>query len=125
MIFLVVEDNFRMRESIAAYLYTRVPGRHTVYKAADGAEAIELYERLQPDWVLMDIAMDPVDGLTASQTILASHPCAKIIMLTNYDDAGYRTAAKKAGTKAFVLKEHLQEIAEILCDAQHRFCLGL
>jgi two-component system response regulator DegU len=118
MMFLVAEDNAQMRDSIKRYLSTRIPDRHTVYEAGDGAEAIELYERFRPDWVLMDIAMEPIDGLTASRRILEMHPDANIIILTNYDDAGYRAAAKKAGTKAFVLKEHLSTIGSILSPHQ-------
>ncbi len=114
MVFLVVDDNVQMRASVTRYLCTRVPGQHTVYEASDGAEAIGMYERFRPDWVLMDIAMEPIDGLTASRAIRESDPEAKIIILTSYDDPGYRAAAEKVGTKAFVLKEHLNDIGGIL-----------
>jgi DNA-binding NarL/FixJ family response regulator len=114
MTFLIAEDNSHMRESIKRFLLTRVPDHHTVFEASDGREAIEMYRRVTPDWVLMDIAMDPVDGLVASRVIRAAHPDAKIIILTNYDDPGYRKAAKDAGTIAFVVKEHLGELVPIL-----------
>ena len=114
MTFLIAEDSVRMRASIREYLSTKIPNHHTVVEATNGSEAIELYERAHPDWVLMDIQMEPVDGLVASQTILAAHPDAKIIILTNYSDSGYRQAAKAMGTRAFVLKEHLNEIPVIL-----------
>jgi len=114
MMFLIAEDNARMREAIKRYLCSNIPDHHTVVEAADGGEAIEFYERVKPDWVLMDIAMEPMDGLAASRTILAAHPQAKIIILTNYDEARYRTAAKEAGAKAFILKEHLSDILSIL-----------
>ena len=114
MTFLIAEDNLRMRESIKRTILKVIPNHHTVHEATDGGAAIELYERAHPDWVLMDIQMEPVDGLVASRTILAAHPDAKIIILTNYDDAGYRQAAKAMGTRAFILKEHLNEIPTIL-----------
>ena len=114
MTFLIAEDNLRMRESIKRTLLSRMPNHHTIHEAADGGTAIQLYEQSHPDWVLMDIQMEPVDGLVASRTILAAHPDAKIIILTNYDDAGYRQAAKAMGTRAFLLKEHLNEIPTIL-----------
>ncbi len=117
MTFLIAEDNAHMRESIKRFLLTRIPDHHTVYEAADGAAAIDLYERVRPDWVLMDIAMEPVDGLVASRVIRAAHPEAKIVILTNYDDPGYRKAAKEAGTFAFVLKEHLAEVGAILVSS--------
>jgi len=119
MVFLIADDNVRMRESIKRFLLTRMPNHHTVHEAADGGAAIALYDREHPDWVLMDIVMEPVDGLSASRVIMAAHPDAKIIILTSYDDQRYRTAAKEAGTKAFVLKEHLSEIPLILSEISH------
>jgi len=116
MVFLIAEDNRRMRESIKRTILSKLPNHHTIHEATDGGAAIELYERAHPDWVLMDIQMEPVDGLVASRTILAAHPDEKIIILTNYDDSGYRQAAKALGTRAFVLKEHLSEIAVILSE---------
>jgi two-component system response regulator DegU len=120
MVFLIAEDSTRMRESIKRTILTRLPNHHTIHEAADGGAAIELYERAHPDWVLMDIQMEPVDGLVASRVILAAHPEARIIILTNYDDAGYRKAAKALGTRAFVLKEHLGQIPLILTQELNR-----
>jgi NarL family two-component system response regulator LiaR len=114
MIFLIAEDSSRMRASIKQFISTRIPNHHTVYEASDGRSAVDLYERAHPDWVLMDIRMEPIDGLAASRTILAAHPDAKIIILTNYDDERYRSAAKEAGVRAFLLKEHLNEVQAIL-----------
>jgi DNA-binding NarL/FixJ family response regulator len=114
VILLIAEDNARMRESIKRYLHSRIPGFHTVIEVEDGGQAIACYERMHPDWVLMDIAMEPVDGLAASRAILGAHPEAKIIILTNYDEARYRAAAREIGTKAFILKERLGDILSVL-----------
>jgi DNA-binding NarL/FixJ family response regulator len=114
MTFLIAEDNARMRESIKIYLATKIPNHHTVYEGIDGNEAVAIYKRVHPDWVLMDIAMEPMDGLAASRAILEEYPEAKIIILTNYDEVRYRRAAKEAGAKAFVLKEHLSDILSII-----------
>jgi DNA-binding NarL/FixJ family response regulator len=114
MTFLIAEDNTKMRQSIKRFLLKNVPNHHTFYEADDGGEAVQLYNRFSPDWVLMDIEMEPMDGLTASKTILATHPAAKIIVVTIFDDAGYRKAAQEAGTVAFVSKEHLSDLPTIL-----------
>jgi two-component system response regulator DegU len=116
MVFLIAEDSSRMRASIKHFLSTRIPNHHTIYEAADGGEAIDIYEKSHPDWVLMDIMMEPGDGLSASKAIITAHPDAKIIILTNYDDDHYRKAAKDAGTRAFILKEHLSEIPAMLLE---------
>ncbi len=114
MVFLIAEDNPLMRASIKNFLLTRIPGQHTVYEASDGAEAIELYERIHPDWVFMDIVMEPVDGLVASRRLRSAHPEAKIIILTNYADKQYRRAADELGVRGFLLKEHLDQIPKVL-----------
>ena len=114
MTFLIAEDNSRMRDSIKRFLESQIPNHHTFYEAVDGGEAVQLYDRFSPDWVLMDIEMEPMDGLTASRRILASHASAKIIVVTAFDDAGYRKAALEAGTLAFVSKDHLRDIPAIL-----------
>ncbi len=114
MTFLIADDNSRMRDSIKRFLAWKIPNGHTFYEANDGGEAIQLYDRFSPDWVLMDIEMKPMDGLTASRAILASHPAAKIIVVTGFDDAGYRKAANEAGILAFVSKDHFQDIPTIL-----------
>jgi DNA-binding NarL/FixJ family response regulator len=116
VIFLIAEDSTRMRESIKRYLHSKIPGHHIVVEAEDGAEAIECYERMQPDWVLMDIAMEPVDGLAAARAILGTHPEAKIIILTNYDEARYRAATNEIGTKAYILKENLSDLLLVLAS---------
>ncbi len=120
MTFLIVDDNQRMRQSIRRTILRQIPEHHTFYDASNGGEAIDVYHRFHPDWVLMDIKMEPIDGLAASRAIMAAHPDAKIIILTQYDSSIYRRAAKGAGTRAFLLKEHLSEIANVLSTFPRR-----
>ncbi len=111
---LIADDNTRMRASTRALLTVMVPEDTIILEAADGAEAIAVYERTHPDWVLMDIVMEPVDGLVASRTIIAAHPEANVAILTNFDDAEYRKAAQEAGVRAFFPKERLTELPGML-----------
>ncbi len=120
MTFLIADDSRSFRQSLMRYILARMPNHHTIYEASDGGEAVALYEQIHPDWVFMDIAMEPMDGLSGSRRILSAHPDARIIILTNYGDAGYRDAAKKAGISAFVLKEHLADLFTILSPPSTR-----
>lgn len=114
MTILIADDNFNMRQSIKRFLLKHIPNHHTILEAEDGNEAVTLYNRASPDWVLMDVEMKPVDGLTASREILLDHPNARIIVLTSFDTTSYRDAAQKAGAAAYVLKNNLSELISIM-----------
>ena len=73
-----------------------------------------MYNQHMPDWVLMDIKMEPVDGLAALKSIRASNAKAKVIILTSYDDATYKKVAKEEGASGYVLKVHLDELLPIV-----------
>lgn len=87
----------------------------------DGTEAEIYYSNFEPDWVLMDIAMGNCNGLTASKNILKKHPEAKIIIVTNYDEADFRETAKDIGVKEYVIKDNLLKIREIVTLYQHNY----
>ena len=83
-------------------------------ECSDGAAALAAYAAHRPDWVLMDIMMAEVDGLTATRQIKAAHPEARIMILTGHDDADLRAAARSAGACEYVTKENLLEVRRIL-----------
>ena len=76
-----------------------------------GEEAIELYERLRPDVLLMDIRMS---GLEAGERILADHPAAKVLYLTTFSDDDYIIKALSIGAKGYILKQDFEGIAPAL-----------
>src|SRR6185503_2573332 len=107
MCLLIVEDNPEMRRLIKRML----SGIATeLIECEDGREALAAYSRAQPDWVLMDIEMEQMDGITATRQIIAAFPEAKIIMVTNHNHDDYRKAAAESSARAFVLKENLFEL---------------
>ncbi len=108
---LIVEDNRPIRQMIRTLI---APLAEEIYECSDGAAALELYVRFHPDWVLMDIDLPHVDGLTAVRLIIAEYPDAKILMVTNYDDKDMRQAADEAGARGFILKENLIAVRSFL-----------
>ncbi len=86
----------------------------TFIECEDGAQALEAFRQCQPDWVLMDIKLKAVDGLTATRQIKAAFPEARIIIVTSYDDKRLRKAAQGAGACAYVSKENLLELRQTL-----------
>jgi DNA-binding NarL/FixJ family response regulator len=113
MTILIVEDNPLMRALIRE---TVCEFAEIIIECADGDEAFAAYQANLPNWVLMDIQMSRVDGLTASRQIRAVYPNAQICIVTDYGDAQTRKLATEAGAAAFVLKENLDELKTLLCS---------
>jgi len=117
MVILVVEDNPEMRRIIRKV----VGDLGDVYECSDGAAALADFDRYQPDWVLMDIRLGAVNGIQATARIMGVHPDARIVIVTNYDDAELRQACANAGAREYVLKENLGEVRRILArDLEQR-----
>ena len=108
---LIVDDSQPMRELIKM---TLAGIAEIVGECADGSEALAAYERLRPDWVLMDVEMKNVDGITATRQITNANPQARVLMVTDYNDGELRKAAHEAGAFWYIVKENLIDILEIL-----------
>ena len=111
MTILIVEDNEAMRQMIK-----RLIGDLTeaFTECSDGAQALGAYRQYHPDWVLMDIKMKEMDGLAATREIKAAFPQARVVIVTGYDDPRLREAAHSAGASAYVHKENLLTLRQIL-----------
>ncbi|MGH9834115.1 MAG: response regulator [Blastocatellia bacterium] len=108
---LIVEDNPQMRQLIRSVVARISP---EVYECGDGAEALAAYTTHRPDWVLMDIDLPQLNGLEAARQITSAFPDARILMVTNYDDARLRAAATAAGARGYVLKDNLLDARRLL-----------
>ena len=85
-----------------------------VHECADGESAVDLYERVRPDWVLMDVKMPGMDGLAATRAIRKSDPAARVVIVTANTDEQSRADAMAAGASAFVAKHDLLQLPELL-----------
>jgi CheY-like chemotaxis protein len=108
---LIVEDNQEMRELIKFVVGDLADA---VAECGDGSEAVAAYAAQQPDWVLMDMEMPRVGGLAATRRLRAMWPEARIVIVTHYDDDHYRAAAHAAGACAYVTKEDLLPLRQLL-----------
>ena len=108
---LIIDDNEKVRLLLRDYLPTSVD---EIYECADGSQAFAAYQKHRPDWVLMDIRMGGLDGLRTTEAIKQSHPDARVIIVTNYDDPAFRTEARRLGTDGYVLKENLAALRNIM-----------
>lgn len=80
----------------------------------NGKEAIELYNSLKPDILLMDIRMETMTGLEAGEAILRSDKTAKILFLTTFSDDEYIIKALKMGAKGYIIKQNFESIVPSL-----------
>lgn len=108
---LIVENSPRMRRTIRRLLTGLT---HEVFECEDGSQALAAYRTHRPDWVLMDIGLKGMDGIAATSMLIAAFPEAKVVIVTDYDDARLRQAAQHAGACAYVLKEDLFELRVII-----------
>jgi len=112
---MIADDNDRMRETIKKMIRKKA-AVESFCQCTNGREAVEQYKAYHPDYVLMDIMMKPLNGLDAAEKIKCLDPEAKIIIVTGYDEPAYREAAQALGVHAFLLKEELNKISEILTN---------
>jgi DNA-binding NarL/FixJ family response regulator len=75
---------------------------------------VQRFSEFVPDWVLLDIEMPHLDGLEATRQIAAMSPRARILIVTNYDDADLRAEANRAGAAGYVHKANLEELPGLL-----------
>jgi NarL family two-component system response regulator LiaR len=92
-----------VRRGLAAFLKAKA-GLLLVGEASNGAEAISLCERLQPDVVLMDLMMPGMSGAEATRTIRGRWPAVQVIALTSFGDKELVREALAAGALSYLLK---------------------
>ena len=100
---LIADDNSHMRESLRILL-SPVENMTLVAEARNGEEAIALAAELQPDIILMDINMTPVNGFEATRKILKDFPEIKIIGLSLHKEPAYCRNLMRLGAKGYVTK---------------------
>lgn len=104
---MTVDDHPLMREGIAAMLAAH-DDLALVGEAADGWAAVQAYEALRPDVVLMDLQMPEMDGAAAITRIVAAAPQARILVLTTYRGDAQARRAFSAGASGYLLKNAIR-----------------
>lgn len=117
MIRVVFADDHEMvRIGVGAYLKAQ-PDIDVVAEAKDGAEAVELVAEHHPDVILMDLVMEPMDGIEATRRIIAADPEAKVLIMTSFLDDEKVYPALEAGAFSYMLKtSRAADIAKAIRD---------
>jgi DNA-binding NarL/FixJ family response regulator len=101
---LIADDHAILREGVRALL-AGTDDIEVVGQAADGREAVDGCRRLDPDVVLMDIAMPGLGGIEAALEIRKEGLRARVLVLSQYEDREYVRRLLKAGVAGYVLKK--------------------
>jgi len=116
---VLADDHTIVRKGISALL--RAAAIDVVGEAGDGSELVRCVRDLRPDVALVDLSMPRLDGLEAVRRIARRHPETRVVIVSVFDDAEYRTCAQRAGAWGYVRKD---EASDRLIDVIRRVMSG-
>ncbi|MBK5355663.1 response regulator transcription factor [Pseudomonas sp. TH41] len=99
----LVDDHALVRDGIKALLAVMAP-LEVVGEAENGADAIEMVGRCQPDLLLVDISLRDMNGLELTRVLRSQYPSLKVLVLSMYDNNEYVSESVRAGASGYVLK---------------------
>ena len=116
---VLVEDDVEIRRLVADALAGQ---GHDVESAAAALEGLELAVKGKPDLVVMDVHMERVGGIAATEQLKTAFPSARIIILSKHKDTDIQTAARAAGACAYFIKDDLTALRTFLLS--HKSGIG-
>ncbi len=114
---MLVDDHNVVRSGLATFLRA-YEDLELVGEAKNGLEAVHLCHQKKPEVILMDLMMPEMDGIAATQAILADYPDVKIIAMTSFEDEQLVHGVLAAGAISYLLKNVTsEELAKAIRDA--------
>jgi DNA-binding NarL/FixJ family response regulator len=114
---LIAEDHTIVREGFRRMLELEAD-LEVVGEAQDGRQAVELAKKLQPEVILMDVAMPMLNGLEATRQVIKALPGTKVLILSAHGDFAYVSNAMESGAAGFLLKQSsAQELYRAIREA--------
>ena len=111
---LIVDDSSTVRRSIERHILSdRVT---EIYQAANGREAMELFERYRPEFVTMDLTMPEMDGLTCISKMMTLKPDTRLMVISALGDAETAIEAVERGANEYVVKPFSAEDLNLALD---------
>ena len=116
---LLVDDHELMRQGLRS-IVERDDGIEVVGEAASGREAVALASTLAPHVVVMDVAMQDMNGIEATRQVRNACPGVRVVALSSHSDSRYVTAMLDAGASGYVLKANAYDDLRRAIDAARR-----
>lgn len=121
---LIADDHAMIRQGVRSLL-SRNDDWVVVGEAVNGNEAINHFNELMPDLIILDISMPLVNGMDVAQQILTKHVNAKIIVLSMYNDDDYISKCMEHGVRGYVVKsetgDQLEEAVQTVLSGECYF----
>ena len=108
---MIVDDNAEVRRMITSFIGDLVS---EFVECDDGCEALATYAEHRPDLVLMDYQMTRMNGFHATRAIKKDFPDAYIVIVSQWDSAALREAAKDSGADAYINKKSLLPLRDLV-----------
>jgi CheY-like chemotaxis protein len=108
---LIVDDSPEVRRLLCSLLSDHAS---EILECENGSDAVRRYFEMRPDWVLMDLRMEGVDGLAATREILRRDGDARVIIVSQHSGPEIREAIRDAGAVAYVHKDNLLVLRKLL-----------
>ena len=109
---IIVDDDFLVVDALKTIV--EAAGINVIATGANGEEAIALARHYRPDVIMLDIRMQPTNGMEATRAIMASDPDAKILLITTFQDEEYIAGALSLGCRGYILKSNIGGILPAL-----------
>ncbi len=114
---IVADDHKIVRDGLRTLLENQ-PDMEVIAEAEDGQTAVQLVREMDPDVVIMDVAMPVMNGIEATRQIAARHLRAKIIALSMYADRRFKQEMIRAGASDYLEKDcAFDELAQVIRNA--------
>ncbi len=101
---IILVDDFKPWRRFVASLLRESPDWQVICEAADGLEAVQKAEELQPDLILLDISLPKLSGIEAATSIRKVAPGSKILFVSENRDSEIAAAALSTGGHGYVVK---------------------
>lgn len=105
---LIVDDHAAVRRALCDRIQASF-GQFRLREAGTVDEALKIVETEKVDLVLMDFRLPGKDGVDGTRMVLERSPHTSVVMVSGYDDSSHRSAARKAGARAFVSKRAISK----------------